>query len=57
MQRFNRTKMLLNPGVVIFIALTCVLPIFVEGRIILDEGFTNSNIVEDIRDYTPPPRF
>jgi hypothetical protein len=45
--------MLLKPGVVIFLALVCVLPVFAEGRIILDEGYTNSVTIEEIEDYTP----
>jgi len=53
MNLLNKTKMLIKLSVVIFIALTFVMPVFVEGKIILDGVFNNGETTGGIWDYIP----
>jgi hypothetical protein len=61
MNFFHRTKMILQPGIIIFIALTFVLPVLVEGKIILDGISDSHDLLEEILDsnitHTPKPAF
>ncbi len=61
MRLFNSTKMILQTGVIIFIALSFVMPVFVEGRIILDEGYDYGDVQAELSDYNvskaPKPAF
>jgi len=60
MNILRRTKKMIQPGIVIFIALTFVMPVLVEGKIILDGISDFDDLLAEIRDsnnQTPKPAF